>query len=84
MPPAEYRASFFAAAETGALPPDLAKRLAPSAGLRNILVYQYAEADLSIIATAVDRALVDYGEYVRTVARWLRELDTVGGSPTDS
>lgn len=72
-PPADYRESFAAAAKIGALSSDLAGRLAPSAGLRNILVHQYLDADLGIVATSVAEAIADYSAYVREVASWLNE-----------
>ena len=71
VPPADYRGSFVAAAEIGALPADLAAKIAPSAGLRNILVHQYLDADLEIVATSVGQAIGDYAAYVRAVATWL-------------
>lgn len=63
-----YRESFLLAADAGALPHDLAERLAPSAGLCNVLVYQYAEIDLHQVAAAVALARTDYRAYVREVA----------------
>jgi uncharacterized protein YutE (UPF0331/DUF86 family) len=71
VPPAEYRESFIAAADVGALPPDLAAKIAPSAGLRNILVHQYLDADLDIIKASVGPAIADYAAYVRAIATWL-------------
>jgi uncharacterized protein YutE (UPF0331/DUF86 family) len=41
--PGTYRESFFAAADAGFISTDLAERLAPSAGLRNILTHKYVE-----------------------------------------
>lgn len=70
-PPEGYRDSFSAAAEVGVLDPTLARRLAPSAGLRNVVVHDYLDTDLALLAAAVPRAVADYGEYVTAVARWL-------------
>ncbi len=69
--PEDYRSSFAQIAEAGVIAPDLAKRLAPSAGLRNILVHEYADIDLGIVATSIVTALRDYRDYCRGVARWL-------------
>lgn len=66
-----YRESFALAAEAGAVPPDLAQRLAPSAGLRNVLVHEYAQVDLALVARGVELARSDYRAYVREVARTL-------------
>jgi uncharacterized protein YutE (UPF0331/DUF86 family) len=69
--PEDYRSSFAAAASAGAIPDDLARRLAPSAGPRNRLAHRYGEVDLDIVAAAVPLAHADYGEYVRRVSAWL-------------
>lgn len=69
--PEGYRDSFVAAAEVGLIEPALAARLAPSTGLRNVVVHDYLDTDLSLLAAAVPLAIADYGEYVETVARWL-------------
>jgi uncharacterized protein YutE (UPF0331/DUF86 family) len=63
--------SFAAAAEVGAISTDLAAKIAPSAGLRNILVHDYLDADLAIVADSVGQAVSDYTAYVQEVARWL-------------
>jgi uncharacterized protein YutE (UPF0331/DUF86 family) len=81
VPPAEYRESFIAAAEVGALPSDLAAKIAPSAGLRNILVHQYLDADLEIIAHSAGQATDHYAAYVRAIAAWLSAQPAEGDTP---
>lgn len=73
--PGTYRESYHAhaAAKAGAITPQLAAELAPSAGLRNILTHEYVAVDLSILAGAVPMARRLYKEYVRQVAAFLRE-----------
>lgn len=68
----EYRESFDAAAAAGMIPVDLADRLKPSVGLRNVLIHEYVALNLSRVAAAVPLTRSGYGEYVRTVAGWLR------------
>ena len=67
--PADYRGSFDSAIEAGVLPAELAARLRPSVGLRNLLIHEYAAIDLDLVAAACGRASTDYRDYVRTVAR---------------
>lgn len=43
--PTEYRATFQAASTVGAIPTDLAEKLAPSVGPRNALVHEYVDID---------------------------------------
>ena len=69
--PTDLRRSFVAAADTGLIEHDLAERLAPSAGLRNILVHAYLDLDVERLVAAVPLATDQYGEYVRQVARWV-------------
>ena len=71
--PASYYTSFLAAAEAGALDEDLAEALAPSTGLRNRLVQEYEEIDLTVVASALPGAVDGYSDYVRRVAGWLQE-----------
>ena len=70
--PSSYRESFHAAAAAGLINVDLAQRLAPSAGLRNVLTHDYVDIDLGLVAGAVTASRRDYGEYVTAVARTLR------------
>ena len=67
-----YRESFALASGVGALPDDLATRLAPSAGLRNILVHSYADVDWQRVVDSIPNFRTDYRDYVRHVARWLQ------------
>ncbi len=67
----EYRESFDAAARVGLLSEGLAARLKPSVGMRNVLIHEYVASDLTRVVAAVPLARADYGEYVRSVARWV-------------
>lgn len=66
-----YRDSFDAAAEAGVIGVDLAAALAPSASMRNVLVHNYLDVDLSIISAAIPLAHENYAGYRRAVALWL-------------
>ena len=52
-PPEDYYNSFLKLSETGAISIDFAKELAPSAGLRNRLLYEYEEIDDEIVFNSV-------------------------------
>jgi uncharacterized protein YutE (UPF0331/DUF86 family) len=71
--PGTYRESFYTATDAGFIPADLAERLAPSAGLRNVLTHEYVEVDRDLVAAAVGTAMVDYRDYVRAVAQALQD-----------
>lgn len=71
--PHDMTASFRLAADAGLLDAVLAEALAPSVGLRNILVHAYVDLDVERMMAAVPLAAEQYGCYVEQVARWLRE-----------
>lgn len=72
-PPPDVRRSFGAVASVGVISEELASALAPSAGLRNVLVHAYVDLDVALLVAAVPLATEQYGEYVRQVARWLAD-----------
>ena len=71
--PRDVRSSFAVAAGVGVITADLAAELAPSAGLRDVLVHAYLEVDLEVLAASVPLERERYGEYVRQVAGWLAD-----------
>ena len=62
-----YRETFLALVEPGVLTAELAARIAPSAGLRNVLVHEYNDVDHRIVHRAIRSALGDYAAYVDAV-----------------
>lgn len=70
--PRDLTASFDDAAEAGAISLELAGRLRPSAGMRNVIVHAYADLDLELVAAALPHAVQDYGDYVVEIATFLR------------
>jgi uncharacterized protein YutE (UPF0331/DUF86 family) len=69
--PATYRSSFEEAARAGALPADLADRLAPGAGLRNVLTHEYVAIDLERVAAAIPLVRAGFREYLAAIARYV-------------
>ncbi len=76
--PATGRDSFLAMGEVGILPGQLALRLAPAAGLRNILVHRYVDIDPELVAQARQDLLDLVPGYVHEVASY---LDATEGEP---
>jgi uncharacterized protein YutE (UPF0331/DUF86 family) len=64
------------AAEVGAFPIELAERLIPAAGLRNLLVHRYGDIDVVLLVEATTQVLTGFDDYVAAVARWLKEEPT--------
>ena len=69
--PVDYGESFGLAARAGAISEELAEELTPATGLRDVLVHQYLEVDLDIVAASVPRARDGFRRYVVEVSRFL-------------
>lgn len=69
--PESGASSFDDAAAAGIIGADLAAALRQSVGLRNVLVHQYIDIDLPIVATSIGLALDGYPRYIAAVASWL-------------
>ncbi len=72
-PPVTARASFAAAADVGMLDSELAERLAPATGLRNLLVHRYADVDLDLLVAGLRRLLELATGFVASVARLVKQ-----------
>jgi uncharacterized protein YutE (UPF0331/DUF86 family) len=70
--PDDYYDSFILAGQHGLLPDELARKLAPSAGLRNRLVHEYDELDRSLVLESAKLTLSLYPRYVEAVERLLK------------
>ena len=68
--PLDYYEAFIILSEIGVLPIDFAKRIAPLAGLRNILVHEYLGIDWNHVYRNLQEIqnLIDFSEYIRA---WL-------------
>lgn len=66
-----YRETFLKLADYDVIPAAFAERIAPSAGLRNILVHEYNDVDHRIVHAAIRTALADYTAYVEAIQGWL-------------
>ncbi len=68
----DYKLTFPLAAKAGMISRELADKLAPSAGTRNILVHQYLDVDPHRIVLAASLAVEQYGDYVRQVQAYVQ------------
>jgi uncharacterized protein YutE (UPF0331/DUF86 family) len=69
--PDDYYGGFVKLGEIGALPRDLADSLAPSAGLRNRLVHEYAGLDDARVLASIGVLLDLYPRYIQAIERYL-------------
>lgn len=71
--PEEYYGGFLKVAELGLLSPELARSLAPSAGLRNRLVHEYETLDDAKVLESIGTLLELYPRYVQAVEAYLEK-----------
>lgn len=73
-PPPDYFRSFTELSKIRVLPPDFAKEIAHSAGLRNRLVHEYDEIEAEKIYLGVKSAVEDVPKYMDFVNRFVENL----------
>ncbi|MBD2356961.1 DUF86 domain-containing protein [Tolypothrix sp. FACHB-123] len=71
--------AFIELGKYGVISPELARQLAPSAGLRNRLVHEYDDIDPQQVFRAISFALQQYPLYVRQVNSYLISLSEENG-----
>ena len=74
MVPDSYYESFLELGSLKILAADLARSLAPSAGLRNRLVHEYDTIDDAVVHAAVAEAIRLYTDYIRAIQRYIDVL----------
>ncbi|MEQ8200412.1 MAG: DUF86 domain-containing protein [Syntrophomonadaceae bacterium] len=67
----DYFNSFIDIAELNIIPTEFALQIAPSTGLRNILVHEYEEIDDTIVYRSIDLCLKHYLKYMELVNKHL-------------
>jgi uncharacterized protein YutE (UPF0331/DUF86 family) len=69
--PDTYRDIFLALGEHGVLPEDFAKKLAPAAGFRNVLVHMYAKINVEKLHYYLENNLEDIEGFGKYIAQYL-------------
>ena len=72
--PKESKQSFIQLHQENILTKGLAKELAKSAGLRNILAHKYLESDDMVIYRSISQALTEYPLYIKQISIYLDSL----------
>jgi uncharacterized protein YutE (UPF0331/DUF86 family) len=72
--PDDYYSGFIAMGDRGILAPELARRLAPSAGLRNRLVHEYDTLDDARVLAAMATFLAQYPHYIQAIEAHLGKV----------
>lgn len=72
--PQDYYEAIRQQGELGVLPSELAQRLAPLAGFRNVLAHRYLDVDWDEVYSHLHQ-LDDLDQFAQHVRQWLREQD---------
>jgi uncharacterized protein YutE (UPF0331/DUF86 family) len=72
LKPRDYYEAILRLGELGVLPADFARRLAPIAGFRNILVHEYLQVDWDEVFDHLQH-LDDLERFATLVAQWLAQ-----------
>jgi uncharacterized protein YutE (UPF0331/DUF86 family) len=66
-PPKDYHESFIKAGEAGIISSALAKEIAPSAGLRNVIVHEYEDIKDEKVYESIGQALRSFRQFIKEV-----------------
>lgn len=68
-----YEDTFLRLADLGIYPERFAKEIAPSAGLRNVLVHEYDEVNRRLVFQSIGKALAQYTKYCDYLLKLLKK-----------
>ena len=71
--PEESRAVFKILAQHRVIPKKFAEKIAPIAGLRNILVHEYSDVDIKKVYGHLKNDLKDFDSYAKHIAKFIRK-----------
>jgi uncharacterized protein YutE (UPF0331/DUF86 family) len=76
LKPGDYHEAFLRMSELGVLPSKFARKLAPIAGFRNILVHEYLGIDWNEVYSNLQKIndLIKFAEHIR---KWLKARSTL-------
>ena len=69
--PETYREVIEILGKNGVLQPAFAKKLAPAAGFRNILIHRYGKLDLNELYRHLQEDVNDFDTFIRQISRYL-------------
>jgi uncharacterized protein YutE (UPF0331/DUF86 family) len=70
-PSSDYYSSFIDLAEAGVISMDFALEIAPSTGLRNVIVHEYQRVDDKIVYLSISKTLTAYLKYMSLISNYL-------------
>lgn len=73
LPPTDYKESFTQLGKEKILPIEFARKIAGSAGLRNLLVHHYEEIDIDKLYRDLKNGIKDYQQYCHYIEKFVEE-----------
>ena len=70
--PDDYQSTFITLGEHNVLPIDFALKIAPSVGLRNMVVHKYGKVDLKRMTDDIKKNIDQYIEYMSCIREFIR------------
>lgn len=71
--PDDYQSTFIILANNKILPMDFALKIAPSVGLRNLIVHKYGRVDLKRMIDDIKREISQYLDYLKFIDEFLKK-----------
>ena len=71
--PNDYQGTFATLGENKILPMEFAIKIAPSVGLRNLIVHKYGKVDLKKMVDNIKNEIKDYLDYLKHINEFLRK-----------
>lgn len=70
-PTVDYYSSFIELAEAQVIPMEFALQIAPSTGLRNVIVHEYQKVDDEIVFKSIKKTLEYYLKYIKLIHQFI-------------
>ena len=67
--PDDYQSTFTVLAERKIFPMEFALKIAPSVGLRNLIVHKYGRVDIKRMVDDIKNEIGDYVEYIKLISK---------------
>ena len=72
--PNDYQSTFVTLGENKILPADFALKIAPSVGLRNLIVHKYGQVDLKKMIDDVRSEINQYLDYFKYISKYIDSI----------
>lgn len=72
--PGDYYSTFIVLGENKILPMDFSLKIAPSVGLRNLVVHKYGKVDMKKMVDDIKSEIGDYLEYMRAMENYISSV----------